>query len=183
MFDNLRADYLRSGQGRGNLFRYLVCAIRNAGFRAVMIYRIGFWFRRHHCRLLAGIMERIMHHLSHCWISTDAEIGLGFFVAHVSGLIIGANTKIGKNCDVRQNVTFGANYDKVDANGRAKPLVGDNVSVGAGAVVIGPVKIGSNSVIGANTVVNRDVPENVIVFGVPAKVIGQRWDENAGRAP
>jgi serine O-acetyltransferase len=82
---------------------------------------------------------------------------------------------------VRQNVTFGANYGKVDKDGRKQPRVGDNVSVGAGAVVIGPVYIGSNAIIGANSVVTRDVPENVIAFGVPAKVIKDRWDESTGR--
>ena len=181
MFENFKEDYRRYGRPRGNIFRYFLKIFSDAGFRAVMFYRMGYWFRKHKCRLLAAFTERIMHHLCHCWICTTAEIGPGFYIAHVCGLVIGENTRIGKNCDVRQNVTFGGNYRKADSQGRTKPWVGDNVSFGAGAVVIGPVKIGSNSIIGANSVVNRDVPENMIVFGVPAKIIKERWEEKSGR--
>ena len=78
-------------------------------------------------------------------------------------------------------MTFGGYFNKRDDQGRGQPSVGDNVSFGAGAVVIGPIKVGSNSIIGANSVATRDVPENVIVSGVPAKVIKERWDESTGR--
>lgn len=122
-----------------------------------------------------------MHHLCHCWISLSAEIGPGFLIAHVGGLVIGGNTRIGKNCDVRQNVTFGGNFNKVDQDGRTQPWVDDNVSFGAGAVIIGPIRVGANSIIGANTVVTRDVPNNVIVFGVPGKIVRERWPEDGAR--
>jgi serine O-acetyltransferase len=181
MFDNLKEDYCRYKGKKGNLAAFCIKAILNAGFRAVMLYRIGFWLRKHRCRLVATIIERVMHHLCHCWISTSAEIGPGFLIAHVGSLVIGQGTRIGKNCDVRQNVTFGGNFNKKNEQGRTQPWVDDNVSFGAGAVVIGPIKVGSNSIIGANSVVTRDVPENVIVFGVPATVIKEKWDGNSGR--
>jgi serine O-acetyltransferase len=181
MLDNLKEDYYRYGTGKATSLRFCSQAIRSAGFRALLLYRTGRWFRKNRCGLLAAITERITHHLCHCWISTFAEIGAGLLIAHVGGLVIGGNTRIGKNCDVRQNVTFGGNFKKRGAEGRTQPWVGDNVSIGAGAVVIGPITVGSNSVIGANSVVNSDVPENVIVFGVPAKVIKERWDESSGR--
>ena len=66
---------------------------------------------------------------------------------------------------------------KKDAEGRQFPILGDNVSVSAGAVILGPIRIGSNSVIGANSVVTRDIPENVIAAGIPAKVLKERWNE------
>lgn len=181
MFDNLTQDYLRYGVDKGGFCACLLKAVTNAGFRAVMLYRIGHWLRQHHCRSFAVIMERIMHHSCHCWIATSAEIGPGFLIAHVGGIVIGGSVKIGKNCDIRQNVTFGGNFNKIDSEGCSQPVLGDNVSVGAGAVIIGPVKIGSNSIVGANSVATRDVPENVIVGGVPAVVIKGRWSEDSGR--
>ncbi len=181
MFNKLKNDYFRYGGKKGNLPLYFLKAIRDAGFRAVMLYRIGHWCRKHHLGVLAGICERLMRHLCLCWIGTRAEIDGGFKVAHGIGLIIGGGTTIGKNCDVRQNTTFGGNYNKVAPDGRMLPLLGDNISVGAGVVILGPVKIGSNSIIGANSVVTKDVPENVIAAGVPAKVIKNRWEEKTGR--
>jgi serine O-acetyltransferase len=119
-----------------------------------------------------------MHHFAHCWISVAAEIGPGLLIAHVSGVIIGGGTIIGKNCDIRQNVTFGGNFNKSDENGRQQPMLGDNISIGAGAVIIGPVSIGNNSIVGANSVVTKDVPSRVIVFGIPAIIVKDVWDEN-----
>lgn len=183
MFDKLKDDYVRYGGKKGNILLFLPKAVRDAGFRAVMLYRIGHWFRGHGVHIVAGLCERLMRHLCLCWISTRAEIDGGLRIAHGVGLVIGGGTIIGKHCDVRQNTTFGGNFNKVDALGRGKPKLGDNVSVGAGAVILGPVNVGSNSIIGANAVVTKDVPENVIVAGVPAKIIKTSWDKSTGRRP
>jgi serine O-acetyltransferase len=180
-FENLEQDYRRYSKRPGNLWRYFYKAAANAGFRAVMLYRLGYWFKKRRLSFFAGICQRLMHHLCHCWISVTAEIGPGFLIAHVGGLVIGDETRIGRYCDVRQNVTFGGNFNKKNEDGRTKPWLEDNISVGVGAVILGPIRIGSNSIIGANSVVTRDVPENVIVFGVPAKVIKERWAEETGR--
>ena len=122
-----------------------------------------------------------MRHLCLCWIGTRAEIGGGLKIAHCTGLVIGAKTVIGRNCDVRQNTTLGANFQKTGPDGRQSPVLGDSGSVGAGAVIIGPVRIGSHCVIGANAVVTRDIPDNMIAAGVPARVIKPRWAEGSGR--
>jgi serine O-acetyltransferase len=181
MLHTLHQDYCRYAKNNGNTWRYIHKVLSNAGFRAVFFYRLGAWSRRKKMYFFAGICQRLMHHLSHCWISVSAEIGPGFLIAHVGGLVIGDKTRIGANCDVRQNVTFGGNFSKKDTEGRTQPWVGDNVSFGVGAVILGPVRIGSNSIVGANSVVIRDVPENVIVFGVPAKIMKSRWTEETGR--
>lgn len=181
MFDNIFEDYARYGRKRGSWFGMPLRFMIDAGFRAVVFYRVGNWFCKRKLRVIAKMLECLMHHLCHCWIGSTAEIGPGFLVGHVCGLVIADGTVIGKNCDVRQNVTLGGNYNKTDDQGRFFPILGDNVSLGAGAVVIGPVKVGNNSIVGANSVVNRDVPENVIVAGNPAKVIRGKWPESSGR--
>ncbi|MGB2964138.1 MAG: DapH/DapD/GlmU-related protein [Anaerolineales bacterium] len=183
MFENLEQDYQRHSKQPGNLWRYLYKAAAHDGFRAVLLYRLGVWFKQHNISFLASMCQRLMHHLCHCWISVSAEIGSGFLIAHVGAIGIGGGTQIGKNCDVRRNCSIGGNFSKVDEHGRSKPRIGDNVSIGVNAVITGPVRVGSNSIIGANSVVNRDVPENVIVFGVPAKIIGERWNPGMKRGP
>lgn len=177
----LEQDYKRISKKPGGIWQYIYKALSNAGFRAVCFYRLGVWFRNRKMYFAAGMCQRLMHHLCHCWISVQAEVGPGFLIAHVGSLVIGDKTRIGENCDVRQNVTLGGNFRKASADGRTQPWVGDNVTFGVGAVALGPVHIGSNSIIGANSVVTRDVPENVIVFGVPAQIIKERWNEETGR--
>ncbi len=177
----IEQDFRRYSDTPGNILSYIKLAILSAGFRAILLYRIGTWLKKKRVRFIPVILERLIHHLCHCWISFSAEIGPGFLIAHVGGLIIGGQTRIGRNCDVRQNVTFGGNFNKVDQDGRTQPWIGDSVSFGAGAVVIGPIRIGSNSIIGANTVITSDVPDNVIVFGVPGKIIKERWSDDSER--
>lgn len=177
----LRADYQRYSNRPPTLLRMMSKALMNAGFRAVMFYRLGHACRCRKFRLGAAICERLMHHLSHCWISTAAEIGPGFFVAHVCGIVIGAGSRIGQQCDIRQNTTLGGNFNKTDDEGRSQPTLGDEVSLGVGVVILGPVKVGDRSIVGANAVVTRDIPANTIAGGIPAKVIKERWSDETGR--
>jgi serine O-acetyltransferase len=146
-----------------------------------MLYRIGYWFKVQQLNRLAGLVQRIMYFSCYCDISVNAEIGPGLLVAHTFGLVIGDGTHMGRNCDVRQNITFGGNFNKMDSQGRSYPWVNDNVSFGVGAVIIGPITIGTGAVIGANSVVTKDVPDYTIVAGAPARIIKQRWDEGSGR--
>ena len=182
-FVSLSLDYGRLRKNRNlNWMNLIFMALKNDGFRAIFLYRIGRWLKSNNHTFLAGMCQRFMHHFAHCWIGVSAEIGSGFLIAHVSGLVIGGGTIFGKNCDVRQNITFGGNYSKKGVDDRQYPIIGDNVSFGAGCVVVGPIHVGSNSIIGANSVVTRDVPEGVIVSGIPAKVIKKVWNsEETGR--
>jgi len=172
MFENIRHDYFRRKAKKGSVVQIIFHAFRDAGFRAVLFYRIGRWFNDRRFRLGGVFFERLMHHLCHCWISTLARIGPGFVITHVCGIVIPPNVVLGKNCDIRQNVTFGGNYGKRNEDGQTNPRLGDNVSVGAGAVVLGPVQIGSNSIIGANAVVTNSIPENSVTAPFRAEILG-----------
>lgn len=179
--DYLKEDFKRYSAKPPSVANILYKALAHDGFRAVFLYRLGVWFHKRRWNFLASLSQRLMHHLCHCWISVSADIGPGFLIAHVGGIGIGPGTVIGKNCDIRRNLSLGGNFNKRDADGRDHPWIGDNVSLGVGAVVSGPVRVGSNSIIGANTVVTRDVPENVIVSGVPGRILKKRWPEESGR--
>lgn len=92
------------------------------------------------------------------------------------GVVIHENAKIGKNTKILQHVTIGGNMGKrkvVDGREITAPIIGDNVIIGAGAQILGPVKIGNNTKIGAGAVVMIDVPDNFVAVGVPAKLISQ----------
>ncbi|NLH17141.1 MAG: hypothetical protein GX455_11225 [Phycisphaerae bacterium] len=183
MLDKIKRDYCRitcytSLQPKDiGLYRIGFEAIRNAGFRAVVLYRMGRWCRIHKMGIVAAILERFMHHFCHCWISTLVDISSGFMIAHVCGIIVdGASGPIGNNFSLRQNVTIGGNYGK-NKNGRVQPLIGDNVSIGPGAAILGPITIGSNTIIGANAVVTTDIPENSVVGCFRAEIVGKRDKE------
>ncbi|CAN7384750.1 serine O-acetyltransferase [Rhizobacter sp. LjRoot28] len=103
-------------------------------------------------------------------IPSGTRIGSGFYIGHFGGIVVNGESVIGKNCNISQGVTLG------QANrGRNKgcPIVGDNVYIGPGAKLVGAVRIGNNVAIGANAVVTRDVPDNAVVVGIPARVISQ----------
>ncbi len=101
-------------------------------------------------------------------IHPGATIGKGFFIDHGTGVVIGETAEIGEGCTLYQGVTLGGTGKDV---GKRHPTLGDNVMVGAGAKVLGPVKIGSGSKIAAGAVVLHEVPENSTAVGIPAKVV------------
>jgi len=178
----LKYDYSRYRKGKPSLLRIFILSISKPGFRAVLLYRISNFLLNKKLNFLCSIIQKIMHHACHCYINPNAVIGKGFLIAHVGGIVIGHETIIGDNCDIRHNVTFGGNYNKKNSDGRSQPILKDNVSIGAGACILGPVVIGKNSIIGANSVVVRDIAEGKIASGIPAKEIKDVWkiDEKRG---
>ena len=104
-------------------------------------------------------------------ISPITKIGYGLSIPHSGGIVIGGNAKIGKNCTILQGVTIGSNLYKSREH---VATIGDNVLIGAGAKIIGPIKIGNNVTIGANSVVVNDIPDDVVVAGNPAKIISHK---------
>jgi serine O-acetyltransferase len=131
------------------------------GFRAVFLYRLSRLCIQHRVPFFPQLLTRLATHTCYCRINPLADIGHGLFLPHPIGVVIGAAT-IGSNCTIQQSVTIGGNYYR-KVNGSEMPTLGDGVAVSAGAVVAGPVHIGARSIIGANVVVTRDVPSDVVV--------------------
>lgn len=150
-------------------YSMLISWLKGHTFFVVLNYRVANWLYRHHIRLLPEMIKfRTMRRYG-CEIAPYAQIGGGLFIPHSIGIVIGHEVIIGENCEIFQNVTIGSNRKK--RNGRFMPIIGNNVSIGSGAVVVGAIRIGNNVTIGANSYVDRDVPDNVVVAGCPAKII------------
>ena len=181
IYEKLKIDLARYTNRKVNRWNIFRTFFAKAGFRALVFYRLGHYFYGKKLGFLASLCQRLMHHLCSCYIHPAAKIGTGFLIALVGGIVVGVGTIIGNNCDIRQNVTFGGNFNKMNEEGRTQPLLEDNVSIGAGACILGLITIGAQSIIGANSVVTRDVPAGKIAFGIPAKVIKDIWNEHTGR--
>jgi serine O-acetyltransferase len=111
-------------------------------------------------------------------IHPGAKIGKGFFIDHGIGVVIGETAEIGEGCVLFHNVTLGGTGKHV---GKRHPTLGSNVIVGTGAILLGPIKVGSNVKIGANTfIINHDVPDNCTVVGIPGKIV-RMHDRKADR--
>jgi serine O-acetyltransferase len=153
--------------------------VTRRGFRATYIYRQKQYHRQNgnSLRLKFWIC---MHGVfcNYIFFDHNAQVGGGLFMPHAFGIVIGA-PKIGTNCTIYHNVTIAASY-RTGNEGTGCPIMGDNVTVSPGAVVLGPINLGSNVIIGANSVVTKDFSSNVVIAGVPAKVIGNYNDERFG---
>ncbi len=144
-------------------------------------YKYSFWMRT--CRYtkcnpflkftIYPIARLILYRLSTrlgISIYPSTEIGNGFNINHIGGIVINGRSIIGKNCTVSHGVTLG---QKNRGQYKGCPILGDDIYIGPGAKIIGSVKIGNNVAIGANSVVTKDIPDNSVVVGVPGKVISQ----------
>lgn len=105
-------------------------------------------------------------------IAVRCEIGPGLYFPHTQGTVIGAN-KIGENATIYHNVTFGAREIDIDYSSSSRPDIGNNVIIGAGAKILGPIVIGNNVRVGSNSVVVQNVPPGATVVGIPARIVKQ----------
>ena len=138
------------------------------GFHAVLVYRLAHWFWTRQFFFLGRIISHIGRGLTGIEIHPGAVIGKSFFIDHGMGVVIGETSEIGDNVTLYHGVTLGGTTWQ---KGKRHPTIGNNVVVGAGAKVLGPVKIGDNTRIGANSVVIAEIPSNSIVVGIPGKVV------------
>ena len=138
------------------------------GLKAVRSHRRANWLYRHRLFLLARFVSARSKHKTGIEIHPAAKIGKGVFIDHGTGVVIGETAEVGDNCTIYQGVTLGGTGKE---RGKRHPTIGENVMIGSGAKVLGPIKIGSHSKIAANAVVLSDVPENSTAVGVPARVV------------
>jgi serine O-acetyltransferase len=142
----------------------------NPRFAPVLLWRVASHFHQIHLTPLAKIASLLNFLIFGIEIGLQCEIGGGLYIPHPVGTVIGA-TKIGQNATILQGVTLGAKEIDISYLPQNRPTIGDNVTIGAGAKVLGGIVIGDNVTIGANAVVTKSLPDNVVAAGVPAKII------------
>ena len=138
------------------------------GVHAILAHRVAHKLYQNKKFFAARAVSQFGRKMTGIEIHPGATIGKGFFIDHGMGVVIGETAEIGDNCTIYQGVTLGGTGKDV---GKRHPTLHDNVMVGAGAKVLGPVEIGSNTKIAANAVVLRAVPDNSTAVGIPAKVV------------
>ncbi|MFH1199002.1 MAG: serine O-acetyltransferase EpsC [Candidatus Omnitrophota bacterium] len=140
------------------------------GMHALMWYRFAHIFYKMHFYFFARLLSQAARFCTGIEIHPGAKIGKRFFIDHGMGVVIGETAIIGDDVLLYQEVTLGGTGLE---KGKRHPTIGNNVVIGGGAKVLGNIMIGDNSYIGANAVVNKDVPANSTVVGVPGRITKQ----------
>ena len=154
------------------------------GAKAVFFHKIANFFAIAKFHLVARIISQFSRFLTGIEIHPKANIGKNLFIDHGMGVVIGETSEIGDNVTIYHMATLGGISPSVNSNEQRNikrhPSLKDNVVVGSGAQILGPVTVGKNAKIGANAVVTKDVPENAVMVGIPAKNVGETSgsDEN-----
>ena len=145
------------------------------GVKAVFFHQISNFFYKAGFELIARIISQIIRFFTGIEIHPGAKIGKNLFIDHGMGVVIGETSEIGDNVTIYHAVTLGGSSPSIDSerqrHEKRHPTIGDDVVIGSGAQIIGPIKVGNNARIAANAVVVKDVPENATMVGIPAKAV------------
>ena len=151
------------------------------GVKAVFFHRIANFFSTAKFYLVARIISQFSRFLTGIEIHPNAKIGKNLFIDHGMGVVIGETSDIGDNVTIYHMVTLGGIAPSINSNDQRNmkrhPTIKDKVVIGSGAQVLGPVTIGCCAKIGANAVITKDVPENAVMVGIPAKNVGMADSE------
>ena len=157
------------------------------GAKAVFFHRIANFFAIAKFNLVARIISQFSRFLTGIEIHPNAKIGKNLFIDHGMGVVIGETSEIGDNVTIYHMVTLGGISPSINSddqrNTKRHPTLMDNVVVGSGAQILGPVVVGKNAKIGANAVVTKDVDENSVMVGIPAKNVGEVSTEDENFKP
>jgi len=170
-WNRLRRDFqrLRAVKGRGFLMALFDGLLFDSGYQALVAHRLAHALIRHGIPVLPAVCRRWAIAACAIDILPRADLGGGCIIAHGIGLVIGGRTVIGADCTLLHGVTLGeARFDELDC-----PRLGDRVTVGAGAIVLGGITIGDDVMIGAGSVVLSDIPSGAVVAGVPARELSR----------
>jgi serine O-acetyltransferase len=166
MFVNICNDFRAHGRNWGA-----------QGFWVMTVYRFGRWrysvqptTLRKFFSLLYHLLFKFIQIITGIELPCEVDIGRNFVIDHFGGIIISGYAKFGDNCRIRNGVVVGLR--RVEE--KCAPIIGDDVDIGAGAKLLGPIRIGNNVLIGANAVVLCDVPDNSVAAGVPARIMPRR---------
>lgn len=172
--DSIIARDPAAGSRLGVIFLY-------PSFHVMIFYKIGNMFWRYNLKFLGRLIMHFGRIITGIEIHPGAKIGPNFFMDHGLGIVIGETAEIGENVTIYQGVTLGGIMPSIESdaqrNQKRHPTVGNNVIIGSGAQILGPIKIGDYARIGANSVVSKDVPANVTVAGVPAREFSRGSDK------
>src|SRR5437773_12019705 len=177
MLKSIKADLLAVFDRDPSATSWLEVMLTYAGFHALLAYRVSHWLKSYNVPFVPRAISPIARWLTGMEIHPSAKIGTGFFIDHGMVVVIGETAEIGDYVTLFQGVTLGGTGKE---RGKRHPTLGNHVVVGAGAKILGGIKIGDNVKIGASSVVLKSVPANSTVIGVPARVIkmeGERMPE------
>jgi serine O-acetyltransferase len=147
------------------------------GFHALLVHRLAHWLWRQRLRWFARMVSHIGRWLTGIEIHPGAHIGRRFFIDHGMGVVIGETAEIGDDCTLYHGVTLGGtSWNK----GKRHPTLGNGVVLGAGAKVLGPIKVGDGARVGSNAVVVKDVPPGATAIGIPARIIAEQAGDARG---
>ena len=151
------------------------------GVKAVFLHRIANFFAVAKFDLIARMISQFSRFMTGIEIHPKAKIGKNLFIDHGMGVVIGETSDIGDNVTIYHMATLGGISPSINSEDQREtkrhPTLKDNVVIGSGAQVLGPITIGKNAKIGANAVVTKDVPENGVMVGIPAKNVGTATEE------
>ncbi len=171
MFDNIREDW-RTYEGQ----------IARQGLWVMVVYRFGRWrytIRQRWVRLPFSFLYKVLKPISEILtgIELPCEVTLGrrFRIDHFGGIIISGDATFGDDCVIRNGVTVGLRH----TGQRGAPVIGNRADIGAGAKILGAIRIGDDVAIGANAVVLTDVPSNSIAVGIPARILPRKAEKTA----
>ena len=169
-------NYLESIKKRDPAAKSLLSVILTyPGVKAVFFHQISNFFYKAGFDLVARIISQTVRFFTGIEIHPGAKIGKNLFIDHGMGVVIGETSEIGNNVTIYHAVTLGGSSPSIDSerqrHEKRHPTIGDDVVIGSGAQIIGPIKIGNKSRIASNAVVVKDVPDNATMVGIPAKAV------------